>query len=339
MEFQDLWLRLFKHRDDTLSSEKLKELISDVEKQSKRLDEKKNIPAGLSSYLKGKMNLVCEEIKAKTDGKKPSKEEQIKAFIQEMRLTIELGESLKKVNAKSIKVEIPRQAVSETKRMFSILKDYPIDDRLSAGGLERKEYKDLVILLMSVLPGIATFEVSKPSIAQPAYGIRRDPILPTIPTSPRVTDVKGELSVKQTNAVEQQLKPDMQLYLTSVLDNAKDENAKITFSNSMTVDVKKKEILTGMELAPEYKMDAKLEDEIKNLIKDLGHEDPEKRDKATAGLGKIGPICRKYVEEALAKTTDPEVKARAEAILKEIKTKEGGNPIVDNLIPTPQYKK
>jgi hypothetical protein len=328
-ESQNFFLQLFKHREQLPTKEQLKELAIEAEKHGKTLD-KANIPAGLNSYLKGKMKLVLEEIRAKAEGKKPGKAERIKSSIEEMKLVIEFAKGLEKVGY-SLNIAIPRQAITEIKIMFGMLREYSTEDRLKVSGLERKEYKDLVTNLTAVLPVVNRYsEIPRP---QAAYGQPRLPKVPKIETSAApVNSVTGEITVKQVKEEEQALKKDMTLYCTSVVDNAKEEAGKITFSNGMFVTVGKKEILTGMELVPEYqKMDEKLEGEIKVLLKELENDDAEKRDKATGRFKEIGPVCKKFLDEELKKTSDPEVKSRIEGILKDFETKAVTNPIVDNL--------
>ncbi len=60
------------------------------------------------------------------------------------------------------------------------------------------------------------------------------------------------------------------------------------------------------------------EEQIRQLIKDLDHDDPERRDKATDELTKIGKPVLEALKKLLEKPSSIEVKERAERIVKEI---------------------
>jgi hypothetical protein len=64
--------------------------------------------------------------------------------------------------------------------------------------------------------------------------------------------------------------------------------------------------------------DPNLEEEVKAQISNLGSEEFETREKATARLRELGPQAVPYLSEA-AKADDEEVKTRAEALLAELK--------------------
>lgn len=72
---------------------------------------------------------------------------------------------------------------------------------------------------------------------------------------------------------------------------------------------------------------------VTDLIKKLGSEDPITRESATQALIKLGYAIQPYIEEALKKEKDPEVRSRLETILAELNKKtqkgEGQKWIVD----------
>jgi len=62
-----------------------------------------------------------------------------------------------------------------------------------------------------------------------------------------------------------------------------------------------------------------LRSKIAKYIRDLGHPDWEQREKATEDLRGLGVLAKSQLIDIIRNTNDPEVKRRAEAILKEIR--------------------
>src|SRR5262249_24205995 len=60
-------------------------------------------------------------------------------------------------------------------------------------------------------------------------------------------------------------------------------------------------------------------EQIARWIKDLGHEDFDRREEASKKLEEAGQAAEAALQEAAAKTTDQEVRQRAEAILEKFK--------------------
>lgn len=331
IEIQSSYLKILSFRGKNLTQDELSKLKELVENTTEKINKIENLPAGIATYLKSKMQFVFEEAKLKSEGKDFTKEEKINRLIDEIKFTYDFCKSYKTINTGLYVENFSKQILNEVQQIFSLLRKYNINDKLSASNMKRDAYKNLLVSFMASLPVVISDlhkKFSEPEVV-PKYGIRPKKEHPQKKDIP-VLDIEGKILITQTGFNEQQLKTGMLLYFTSVLDNTEDTDAVIKFKNGMRVKIDKKEIRIGLELEPKF--EPINNDELNKLINDLGSDDWAIREKSTEKIIDFGAPAIEPLEEALKNTVDPEKKSRIENILKQIKEMNYDSVIINNFV-------
>ncbi|MBI4833782.1 MAG: HEAT repeat domain-containing protein [Planctomycetes bacterium] len=343
------------NRIKTAGTETIKELEKNVIEAQKKADElhaKTLISRELSDYLKTLLSEKLEITKQRLQDKKPDMKKMLPSTVKNLQFQ---GKILKEF-ARDISrndswlAQMMKDAVKEN---FLQMKGMSFDERIKAGNLKRVEYKETVTALMDNLfvyyrRSIPGSILNKPTEDEPEfttkYGVIPfdDEEIAPAPKQSAIKNIKGSLLFKDAGKDWDKARENIGLFTTTVLENQTNETVEIIFTNGMTAEISKQEILVGWELDVGFKATPELKDKITGLIKQLGDDNWDVRDKATEKLKKIGPVAKELLEEALKTATEPEVKMRINALLKDIAEKLksiGTEPIQDNLATkVPQFE-